>query len=157
TVDRELNLNGLKIHRSADGRAIYQLIDQGIDGYNTLKVPKGGRFKVLLPDSTVVWLNSESELRYPCNFLASARKVSLSGEAYFEVFKNRRNSFTVSTSWAEVKVLGTGFNVRAYQDDQEMETFVSHGTVMVSTDQDEKILHKNDRIHVNREGQIKSL
>lgn len=85
--------------------------------------------KVLLPDSSVVWLNSGTTLKYPLAFGAS-REVQLDGEAYFEVKSDPRNPFWVKTRQGyAVKSYGTGFNVRAYEDDLGLDVFLSHGCI----------------------------
>ena len=96
--------------------------------YNTLKVPIGGEYQVLLPDGSRVWLNSASSLTYPVRFAGEKRIVKLQGEAYFEVKKDSRQ-FVVETGQVEVKVLGTEFNVSAYADDNTIATTLVEGKV----------------------------
>lgn len=97
--------------------------------YNTLKIPRGGEFKVVLSDGTVVYLNSESELKYPVQFEGDVRMVSLTGEAYFEVKKDARHPFVVNMSASSVVVLGTSFNVRAYKDEKKVTATLVEGKV----------------------------
>src|SRR5690606_4885023 len=84
---------------------------------NTLIVPKGGQYKVILPDGTAVWMNSDSKLVYPVRFDGKMRKVTLWGEAYFDVAKNAAQPFVVKADDVEIKVFGTQFNIRTYDDD----------------------------------------
>ena len=98
-------------------------------GYNTLATPRGGQYKVTLPDGTRVWLNSASRLRYPTAFTGAMRKVELSGEAYFEVAKNSRQPFTVAAAGMAVNVLGTDFNLNAYNDEDSIRTTLVDGAV----------------------------
>ena len=98
-------------------------------GYNILTTPKGGQFEVQLPDGTRVWLNSASRLRYPVVFNGPARNVELDGEAYFEVAKNSRQPFSVQAGGMQVKVLGTGFNLMAYADEDAVRTALVNGSV----------------------------
>lgn len=98
---------------------------------HTLKIPRGGEYKVVLADGTKVWLNAESELTYPVVFTQNTRKVILSGEAYFEVTKDTTRPFYVQTGDMEVKVLGTSFNVSAYPKSKRQTTLVD-GRVAVS-------------------------
>ncbi|ANI88036.1 hypothetical protein A9P82_01085 [Arachidicoccus ginsenosidimutans] len=100
--------------------------------YNMLETPRGRRFKVTLPDGTQVWLNSASSLKYPTAFNGSERDVELTGEAYFEVIHNEKKPFIVHTSKTKVRVLGTGFNVMAYNDESAERTTLIHGLVRVS-------------------------
>ncbi len=97
--------------------------------YLNVKVPRGMKEKVVLPDNTTVWLNSESTLKYPQHF-GKTRTVYLSGEAYFEVTKDAKHPFIVSTPEMKVKVLGTGFDVSAYPGDKQIKTTLVHGRVM---------------------------
>lgn len=100
--------------------------------FNTLIIPKGGEFQIQLADGSRVWLNSETELRYPVNFTAEERRVFLKGEAYFEVAKNLQKPFVVTTSAGiDVKVLGTKFNVASYDNDDQVTTTLAEGSVEV--------------------------
>ena len=100
--------------------------------FNTLIIPKGGEFQIQLADGSRVWLNSETELRYPVNFTAEKRRVFLKGEAYFEVAKNAQIPFVVTTSAGiDVKVLGTKFNVASYENDEQVTTTLAEGSVEV--------------------------
>lgn len=85
--------------------------------YNTLIVPRGGEFSLELADGTRVWLNAESRLRYPVAFTGKERKVEMEGEVYFEVAKNKEKPFIVTVNGVDIRVLGTSFNVSAYQEE----------------------------------------
>lgn len=98
-----------------------------------IEVSRGGEYKIRLDDGTVVWLNSESTLIYPDKFTGAKRVVELSGEAYFEVARNEEKPFIVSVSGAEIKVLGTSFNVTAYRDEGRIATTLVTGNVEVKT------------------------
>ena len=97
--------------------------------YNTIVVPRGGEYKLELADGTLVWLNSDSELRYPVKFAGSQRDVWLKGEGYFEVSKNPEKSFRVVVDDMIVKVLGTSFNINAYKDRGNILTTLVSGKV----------------------------
>lgn len=101
-------------------------------GDNTLIVPIGGIYAVSLSDGTKVWLNSKSSLKYPVEFSGSSRTVTLEGEAYFEVAKNPHSPFMVKTKSGNVTVLGTHFNISAYEEDRNFETTLAEGKVKVS-------------------------
>lgn len=102
--------------------------------YNTMTTPKGRQFQVTLPDGTSVWLNAGSSLRYPTVFTGQERRVSITGEAYFEVVHNAQMPFKVSVNGkAEVAVLGTHFNVNAYDNEAAIHTTLLQGSVQVST------------------------
>lgn len=100
--------------------------------YNTLIVPRGGTYSLQLPDGTNVWLNAMSELRFPVKFGTKERKVELTGEAYFEVAKNKNVPFKVLTRRQEIEVKGTHFNVNSYADANFDRTTLLEGSVKIS-------------------------
>ncbi len=101
--------------------------------YNTISVPNGRVFHLTLPDGTQVWLNSASSIRYPVAFTGSQRQVEISGEAYFEVVKNTKMPFRVAVDdRAEIEVLGTHFNVNAYDNEETLSTTLLEGSVRVA-------------------------
>jgi transmembrane sensor len=111
--------------------------------YNTMTTPRGRQFNVILPDGTRVWLNAASSLRYPTVFNGHERKVEVKGEAYFEVAQNKEQPFKVVVGeTTTVEVLGTHFNVNAYEDEPGVNTTLLEGSVKViskiNTDQQEE-------------------
>lgn len=97
-----------------------------------LKTPKGGTYKLNLPDGTVVWLNAASELKFPASFAGlKFRKVQLSGEAYFEVKHDHQKPFQVETAGQLIEDLGTGFNVNAYPDEETIKTTLVEGSLRI--------------------------
>lgn len=101
-------------------------------GENILNTPKGGQYKIVLSDGTQVWLNAASSLHFPGSFSTAERKVSLEGEAYFEVAKDAKHPFIVNVAdGSEVKVLGTHFNVMSYPEENHTETTLLEGSVEV--------------------------
>ncbi|KAB1067730.1 FecR family protein [Tamlana haliotis] len=126
---------------------IYEIAEQNIDEleFNYLTVPRGGQYHVKLSDGTEVWLNSESQLKYPVSFIrGNPREVELVyGEAYFEVSKSSKHNgdaFTLKTNAQSLTVLGTIFNVKAYKDETEIITTLVEGSVSVSNTINEVIL-----------------
>ncbi|MEP6949433.1 MAG: FecR family protein, partial [Ginsengibacter sp.] len=119
-----------------DGLLIYnvsELADQGLPIlYNTLSTPRGGQYQVVLPDGSKVWLNSASSLHFPTAFEGNLRIVELTGEAYFEVTKNKERPFLVKVGDMEVKVLGTHFNINAYPDENIIKTSLLEGRVKIT-------------------------
>ncbi|MBO9202991.1 MULTISPECIES: FecR family protein [Niastella] len=100
--------------------------------YNTMSTPKGRQFQVTLPDGTKVWLNAASSLRYPTVFTGTERKVTVTGEAYFEVAHHARLPFVVNVNDnEEVTVLGTHFNINAYENEKAIHTTLLEGSVKV--------------------------
>lgn len=102
--------------------------------YNTLEIPRGAEYFVILSDSTKVWLNSDSRLRYPTAFVGDVRQVELEGEAYFEVTKNAAMPFQVVSQGQVVEVLGTEFNLSSYNNDDLIYTTLVEGQVKVYTE-----------------------
>lgn len=100
--------------------------------YNILSTPRGGEYSVLLPDSTRVWLNAASSLRYPVGFSDKERRVELTGEAYFEVAKNQIPFIVVVNQRSTVQVLGTHFNIMAYDDESYEATTLLEGKVKIT-------------------------
>ena len=101
--------------------------------YNTMSTPYGKQFSVTLPDGSMVWLNAASSLTYPITFTGRERRVSVRGEAYFEVAKNATMPFIVKADdRAEIEVLGTRFNVNAYENEKSLNTTLLEGSVKVN-------------------------
>jgi transmembrane sensor len=99
----------------------------------TASTPRGGTYQVELPDGTHVWLNAATTLKFPSSFTQNAeRRVELSGEAYFEVAKDKAHPFIVTTSQQSVKVLGTHFNINAYDEEPAVKTTLLEGAVEVT-------------------------
>lgn len=102
--------------------------------YNVLTTPRGGQYQLELPDGSRVWLNAASSIKYPTVFKGRERKVTVTGEAYFEVFRNASMPFKVDIDGkAAVEVLGTHFNINAYEDEREIRTTLLEGAVKMTT------------------------
>jgi ferric-dicitrate binding protein FerR (iron transport regulator) len=97
--------------------------------YNTISTPNGGQYQLELPDGSLVWLNATSSIHFPTSFIGKERRVEITGEAYFEVAKNRDMPFVVTVNGAEVQVLGTHFNVNAYSNEDNLKTTLLEGSV----------------------------
>lgn len=103
--------------------------------YNTLKIPYGKKFEVQLADGTIIHLNAGTSLRYPVQFLRNQnRQVYLTGEAFFEVAKDKAHPFTVNTQEVDVEVLGTKFNVNSYTEDISTDVVLVEGKVSLYKD-----------------------
>ncbi len=113
--------------------------------YNTIRVPRGGEYQLELSDGTKVWLNSETTMKFPVNFIGQTREVELEGEALFEVTKNQEKPFMVHPDESTIKVLGTTFNVMCYPDDLEEETTLVEGSVAIEADDDVVILEPGEQ------------
>ena len=135
-LDEEITLNeGDIVISNTKNELIYQKRSDKKESqltYNTIVIPKGGEYKLTLMDGTRIWLNSNSRLKFPSEFGTGVRKVELEGEAYFKVAKDSVHPFVVDVNKAQVKVLGTSFNVNAYSDLNKIVTTLVEGKVEVS-------------------------
>jgi transmembrane sensor len=120
--------------------------------YNILSTPRGGEYRLKLQDGTNVWLNASSSIRYPTTFAGKERRVEITGEAYFEVAKNADMPFRVSVAGpaiggknTEIEVLGTGFDVNAYQDEADQKTTLIEGAIKVTSSSDAVTLHPSEQ------------
>ncbi|NIG57429.1 FecR family protein [Chitinophaga sp. Cy-1792] len=114
--------------------------------YNMLAVPRGGQFKIVLPDGSTVWLNSASSLRYPTAFTGATRTVEIQGQAFFEVAQNSDKPFIVQADKTSILVLGTGFDIMSYPDEKEQRTTLVSGSVKVKVGNTEKYLKPGQQV-----------
>lgn len=147
-VTKELNDFGVTL---AEGQGLdYSGLDSVMDAkveYHKVVVPRGGEYNLKLADGTNVWMFAESEIRFPTRFEGNKREVYLSGEAYFEVHHDPVHPFYVKTKSLDVKVLGTSFNVKAYNNMDVVETSLVEGVVSVKDNvlrpNMQAVFHKN--------------
>ena len=151
---------GMQVRVGSSGKISYvpgdsgRILKQEIV-YNTIVVPRGGEYKLELADGTLVWLNSDSELRYPVKFAGSQRDVWLKGEGYFEVSKNPEKTFRVVVDDMIVKVLGTSFNINAYKDRGNILTTLVSGKVDIQDMSGKSLVVMNPNQQVDfRHGKI---
>jgi len=123
--------------------------------YNTISTPRGGQYQITLPDDTKVWLNSSSSIRFPTAFTGNDRKVTVSGEAYFEVAENKDMPFKVLMNGMEIQVMGTHFNVMSYSDMATMSTTLLEGSVKVKKGKDILWLKPGQKAQVDSNGEMK--
>lgn len=140
---------GVLISKTVDGQLVYTPAQDSKDAanataavqYNSMETPRGGQYQLLLPDGTKVWLNASSLIKYPVDFnTGNERKIELSGEAYFEVAHNKNRPFRVVTNRQVVEVLGTHFNVNAYNDEPNTKTTLLEGSVKITGDKESAML-----------------
>ena len=128
---------------------------------SSVATKNGNRTKVVLPDGTQVWLNAGSTLDYNISiFNKELREVSLNGEAYFDVTKNEAKPFIIHTKKMDVKVVGTSFNVRSYNDEKIAEASLIRGSIEVTLKnrKDQKIILKpNEKISINTQDEQKEI
>lgn len=129
---------GVHVLRDSARSVVYERREEqaGNPEYNTLVVPRQGEFQVVLADGSKVYLNSESEIRYPTFFAGGERRVYLKGEAFFEVTSDTSRPFIVNVGEMDVRVLGTRFNVNAYVPERAIRTTLVSGKVRVSDRED---------------------
>lgn len=155
-----------QVSKANAGRLVYNTLDQASNTpgqapvaivYNTVSTRRGGQFQIVLPDGSKVWLNTVSSLRFPTAFTGTERVVELKGEAYFEVAKNAAQPFVVHVSTAEdkgmdVRVLGTQFNVMAYDNEAEIRTTLLEGAVKVMKGDKSRVLAPGEQAKVDKQG-----
>ncbi len=134
------NQAGISIQKTSDGELLYSFSNSANTVspetkenviYNKIETPIGGKYQVNLPDGSKVWLNSSSSLRFSALFNGHTREVELSGEAYFDVSKNKGKPFRVITKDQIVEVLGTQFNINSYSDEGPIKTTLIEGSVKI--------------------------
>jgi transmembrane sensor len=134
--NQPLQQGGAKINNQT-GLLTYQAPTSSYAGsgvpvvYNTVSTPRGGQYQIVLADGTKVWLNAASSLHFPTAFTGGQREVQLTGEAYFEVAKDKEKPFRVMTGDMRINVLGTNFNVNAYADEAAIRTSLLEGSVRI--------------------------
>ena len=146
--------NGIAAIKTKDG----QLVNKVEDGskpagglpisYNTVTTLRGGQYQVILPDGTKVWLNAASSLKYPTAFTGGERNVELTGEAYFEVAKNAAMPFRVRSAGQTVQVLGTHFNINAYEDERAIKTTLLEGSIQITYQQAKALIKPGEQARI---------
>jgi hypothetical protein len=149
------------INKKEEGKVEYRPGAEGLTEnqpaptlYNTVTTPKGGQYRVVLPDGTKVWLNTASSIRFPTSFTGNDRRVAISGEVYFEVAKNKEKPFIVSTGNQKVTVLGTHFDINAYQDENAVKTTLFEGSVKVSSGDNIVLLKPGQQSQLSNENKL---
>ena len=155
TLARQGNSKIIKL----DGKLTYDLFGKNSEEvvYNTITTPNGGQYQLELPDGSLVWLNSTSSIHFPTSFVGKERRVEITGEAYFEVAKNRDKPFIVSVNGTEVQVLGTHFNVNAYKDEDEVRSTLLEGSIKFVHGVNTSILKPGQQSQLSSDGTIKLL
>ncbi len=145
------------IDKTKDGQIIYKAFNHGQNDQNitlnTVSTPRGGQYQVVLSDGSKVWLNAASSLRFPAVFKGKTREVEITGEAYFEVAKNAAMPFLVKTGRSVVEVLGTHFNIMAYNNESFIKTTLLEGSVKVRSGNSIHFLKPGQQALLNAQGQ----
>jgi transmembrane sensor len=119
------------------------------NSFNTLSTPTGGQYNIVLADGTKVYLNTVSSIKYPTQFNSDQRVVELEGEAYFEVAKNKNKPFIVKSANQTIEVLGTHFNVHAYNNETVVKTTLLEGSVAVTYKNEKSVLKPGQQSSVS--------
>jgi transmembrane sensor len=143
----------VKLVKLGNGKIAYQTQSEQINekqAYNTLTNPKGSQVvDMTLADGSRVWLNSGSSVTYPINFIGNERTVFITGEAYFEVASDKAKPFRVNKGNMQVEVLGTHFNVNAYDDEKNIKVTLLEGSVRLKINEENKILKPGEQAQVS--------
>ena len=152
-----LEAQGIQLVSSRDTLDIIQPVIAGERGeeYNVVRIPHGGEYITRLPDGSVVHLNAGSELKVPVYFGTESREVWLRGEGFFEVVHRENLIFTVHTDKADISVLGTEFDVRAYTDEKEVVTTLVQGAVGVSSGRTYDRLKPGEQARIAGKGDVR--
>ena len=138
-----------------NGTLVYEKNNETEAVYNTMSTPKGRQYKMQLADGTMVWLNSASSIKYPVIFNKEERYVEVSGEVYFEVAKNKKQPFKVNVSnRMNVEVLGTHFNINAYDNEPDINATLLEGSVKVADKNNNVILKPGQQALLNNRPEI---
>ena len=137
-----------------DGKLSYDPVNKNPKEvvYNTISTPNGGQYQLELADGSLVWLNATSSIRFPTTFIGKERRIEITGEAYFEIAKNREMPFIVAVNGAEVQVLGTHFNINAYNDEDNVRTTLLEGSVKFVSGDNSNILKPGQQFQLAKNG-----
>ncbi|MBX3255141.1 MAG: FecR domain-containing protein [Chitinophagaceae bacterium] len=149
---------GLDIIKNKKGELLYHGVVQSEKevAYNTVTTPRGGQYKVILPDGTTVWLNAASSITYPVGFTGDERKVAITGEAYFEVAKDAVRPFRVGLKDMTIEVLGTHFNIMGYEDEINKTTLLE-GAVSIILENKKTLLKPGQQASIDDARNVKVL
>lgn len=152
---KTMHIEGISVITDADGKLVYNLNElAGKIETKTFINPKGATAQLILADGTKVWLNSGTEIQYPSRFELDARKVTIKGEAYFEVAPENSRPFIVQAGAAAVRVLGTHFNVKALAYSSETYTTLLEGSVQVSNANGNLLLQPGEQAVAHTTGKL---
>lgn len=143
----------IQVNKTKDGELVYRVVPSKLAPatvqYNTVSTPKGGQYQVRLPDGTNVWLNAASSIHFPTSFIQAQRAVTVTGEVYFEVAHLPKQPFVVTAGSTRVEVLGTHFNVMAYNNEPSIKTTLLEGSVKIMDAGRTAVLKPGEQIQVN--------
>lgn len=149
TIAQQGNTSIIKMH---DGQIAYNVkgMFHGGPMMNTMQTPRGGQYKLTLPDGTLVWLDAESSITYPVAFAGKERNVKVTGQAYFEVAKNANSPFFVNVNERiKVRVIGTHFNVSAIEEEAVIKTTLLEGSIELINGSNESLIKPGQQAQTN--------
>lgn len=158
TLDKSINgtiarQGNTSIIKTGDGQISYTVNGAVLHGkpmLNTMITPRGGQYKLMLPDGTQVWLDSESSITYPAVFTGNERNVRVTGQAYFEVAKNMNCPFFVNLSdGVKIRVIGTHFNICAIDEEPVIKTTLLEGSIKLIFENNETIIQPGQQAQIN--------
>jgi ferric-dicitrate binding protein FerR (iron transport regulator) len=146
------------VNKKEDGQLEYKSATstkQAAITYNLLTTPRGGQYQLLLPDGSKVWLNAASSIKYPTAFAGNERRVEVSGELYFEVKSDASKPFkvTIDSRGGEITVVGTKFNVNAYEDEGISKTTLLEGKIHFNSNRSEISIKPGQQVWLNKEAE----
>ena len=151
--DTLANESGVVVKKNSKGQLVYDISQvkpgDGVVKYNTVTTPRGAEHQIILPDGSHVWLNAASSLTFPTAFNGTNRTVVLTGEGYFEVTKDKTKPFRVKTALQTIEVLGTHFNVNAYNDEASTATTLLEGSVKINNNANEAFLKPGQQSQIS--------
>jgi ferric-dicitrate binding protein FerR (iron transport regulator) len=147
---------GTKINKLDNGELAYEQENHQAAQliYNRLITPRGGQYRLNLPDGSKVWLNAASSIRYPAAFGSRERMVEVTGEAYFEVAQIPAAPFIVKVNKVEIQVLGTHFNIMAYDNEPAIKTTLLEGAVKVVSGNEVASLKPGEEARLDNQGKL---
>lgn len=153
-------MDQFSVAQNKDGEIVFKVNDPSATAKtyeSKLITPRGGQYQLILSDGTHVWLNASSSITFPSQFVGNERRVTIKGEAYFEVAKNPDKPFYVSTSRSEIKVLGTHFSVMDYENEYKSKTTLLEGSVKISNGSESKILKPNEQAIIDNNKNLRKI
>ena len=144
-----------EVKKTENGQLVYHAFDKNYKNslsgdINTLVTPRGGEYRVTLPDGSKVWLNATSSIKFPGVFKGNIREVELKGEAFFEIAKNSAMPFRVKSKGAQIEVIGTHFNVKAYGNEKFMKTTLVEGSIKITAGNSSHLLKPGQQTILNK-------
>ncbi|OAZ03464.1 FecR family protein [Flavobacterium succinicans] len=136
------------------GTLVYTPGNSNTAAQNNMATPRGRQYQLVLSDGTKVWLNASSSITFPTTFIHKERRVAITGEAYFEVAKDKNHPFIVTANDIEVKVLGTHFNINSYPEEKSTKTTLLEGSVLVSNKKEKSLLEPGQQATQSQTGTL---